>query len=79
MIHLTDPVSDAAFTKSVHIDRLNPAFVRQSTPMNFFTVSTKAPQITFAYSATQTDLFQSPIANEATAQTMSPYYSSFTP
>ena len=72
MVHLTDPVSNTAFPKSVHIDRLKPAFVRQPSPMNFFTVSTKAPQITFANSATQTDLFQSPTANEATAEIMSP-------
>ncbi|WAR13936.1 POL4-like protein [Mya arenaria] len=54
MVVLADLNSTVTFKKSVHIDRLKLAYIRQPVPLNYFEATTKVPEAIFRTSATQT-------------------------
>ncbi|WAR13937.1 hypothetical protein MAR_004042, partial [Mya arenaria] len=54
MVVLADLNSTVTFKKSVHIDRLKLAYIRQPVPLNYFKATTKVPEAIFRTSATQT-------------------------
>ena len=51
---LHDPENKRKFPRPLHLTRMKVAYVRQPTPSNYFSVVTRAPEVVFSSTGTQT-------------------------